>query len=410
LPVDESVPTPVPSHGSQVTVLDVGPNVAAWGFADGTVAVHQHPGQDWVFPGHPAAINFVFFSPDGRQAIAIGGREVRGWNLAPLGTVLPTLPCRPFNVALSDDGAYLAVDCSSGAVHVLDLRDSELRKVHRHSTLSFGVVWRGAEVCSAGWDGRVLCTNVETNTTTEIAKYSVPLRWIARSKASGSIAYVVADGGIWVHADGAPRLIHSHQGEPYRVAFSPDGRYIASGDRDGVVMLSNLDGGGTVTRKQHESLITSVVWASDGLLSSSLDGKAVRWSRDLEVLAIDGHGLPLRYPMVDGNSLANWVATVGNTQLLRVGPAGPQYLELGSSITAMHVVPEKWIAIGTSTGEFVLVDSSLNTVASIPFSSSQIQDVCMVGDTAYILFAEGTGYRIRASALEFERLGFHNKG
>src|SRR5690606_25621727 len=141
------------------------------------------------------------------------------------------LPCRPFNVALSDDGRHLAMDCSSGAVHVLDLRETVLRTVHRHDSLSFGVVWRGAEVCSAGWDGRALCTNIETNTTTVIAKHRVPLRWITRSAVSGSIAYAVADGGVWVHSGGAPRLVHSHHAEPYRVAFSADGHYIASGDR-----------------------------------------------------------------------------------------------------------------------------------------------------------------------------------
>ena len=77
----------------------------------------------------------------------------------------------------------------------------------------------------------------------------------------------------------ASRLNEGHLGVVTRVAFSPDQKRIVSGGFKGLLQLSHLGAGGTVTNsvplKGHQGYITSVAFSHDGRLIASGDSEGI---------------------------------------------------------------------------------------------------------------------------------------
>ena len=106
---------------------------------------------------------------------------------------------------------------------------------------------------------------------------------------SSSLALCPGDGTVWVQRvpDGDVLLhLGGHKGKIKRVAFSQDGKLLASGGEDGLIILWQLERELENSLKatyrftlQHEDWVTGLVFSPDGetLVSSSIDGALHFW-------------------------------------------------------------------------------------------------------------------------------------
>lgn len=85
-------------------------------------------------------------------------------------------------------------------------------------------------------------------------------------------------------APGAPRPIpqSGHTSEVWRLAFSPDGRFLASGGLDHAVLVWSLDGQVVAELLGHQEAIMGLSWRPDGgaLVSNARDGRIIVWDLD----------------------------------------------------------------------------------------------------------------------------------
>jgi len=80
----------------------------------------------------------------------------------------------------------------------------------------------------------------------------------------------------------------------YGVKFSPAGRYIAAGDRDGMLRMWNVRTSQMEKWTAHGSAVRSVAFTPDekGLVSSSRDNTWKYWDFSLLELSEPGYGMP----------------------------------------------------------------------------------------------------------------------
>jgi WD40 repeat protein len=108
-------------------------------------------------------------------------------------------------------------------------------------------------------------------------------RWVA----SGSD---VGTARVWEAASGREVARITHDNVVWSVAFSPDGRWVASGSRDGTARVWEAASGREVARMTHGDGVNSVAFSPDGrwVASGSWDGTARVWlwrSEDLIEMA-----------------------------------------------------------------------------------------------------------------------------
>ena len=97
---------------------------------------------------------------------------------------------------------------------------------------------------------------------------------------------------LWRLRDGSSRVLNSSEFYPFSVRFSLDGRYVASGDTVGKMLIWSVFTGKLVARWQgHSNLITSLAFTPDGkgLLSGSWDKQVIQW--DVSSLSSLGIGM-----------------------------------------------------------------------------------------------------------------------
>ena len=284
-------------------------------------------------------------APDGRTFYSAGDDGVTmAWDLAGDQRLVGSLTLdRPFpdiatprGIAMSPDGAILAVTQGDGAV---DLYDTETMQLQRSARAMRGtaiaaayspdgrlvavageagtVLLRDAGTLAASGeltgltsavqavsfspDGRLLAAaEVEGGAASQLRVWDVdrreptarvttgPVASLAFHPGGDTLALAALDGGVQIRDSEAGALLRSLPvaGLARSVAFSPDGGLLAVGQFDGFGRLYSTESWTPVGRRLegHSQRITSVEFSEDGrtLATSSADGTVLLWDVDTQ--------------------------------------------------------------------------------------------------------------------------------
>jgi WD40 repeat protein len=287
----------------------------ASGSEDNTVKVWdaQTGKEAFTLKGRGGPVFCVAFCPDGRRIASAGTGEVKVWDVHTRWEQLTLnhgrgLPVH--SVAFSPDGRRIASAGADQTVKVWDAQTGQetlTLQGHTHGVSSVAFSPDGKRIASGG---RVY----DEKTGKEWGEVKV---WDARTGQEqltlkghidgvSSVAFSpdgrrIASGGgdrtvqIWdAHTGQESLTLRGHTGEVTSVAFSPDGKRIVSGSWDKVVSVWDAHTGQeSLTLRGHSNWVTSVAFSPDGkrIVSGSWDKTVKVWDAHTgqETLTLRGH-------------------------------------------------------------------------------------------------------------------------
>jgi WD40 repeat protein len=230
--------------------------------------------------GHRGSIEWVAFSPDGKQVVSTGkDQTIRIWDVA-TGKSIRVLTGHTnwvYCASFTPDGKQLISASRDMTIRLWDAADGkEIRKFYRPVSQEMPITAR-------------MATNFLLAVLSPDGQYLV-----SAGTYQGLWLWKVSNGQI-VRNLGETRLLHPtweelsaivavEQGSTvsqriYAAAFSPDGRTVATGQNEVVVLWETASGKKRGQFNGHRGVLSSVAFAPDGkaLASGSRDGTALIW-------------------------------------------------------------------------------------------------------------------------------------
>ncbi len=245
-----------------------------------------------AFPQQEKSVYSVAISPDGTVVAGIVGNSIKRWKVVD-GVELPSLggtgagfPC----MALNPDGSRLAAGDTRGVVMEWDTATARLlgsRSLHRATVKDLAYSPDGRRLVSLGGERTLAFWDSERSV--EVRDHFCALRFSPDGRTLALAGGDANDVALWSLAESRILFRLPQHDQPVQcVAFSPDGKLIASGGDDARVRLWNAENGTRLrTLSGHVRAVYGVVFSGDGsvLFSGGQDGIVRVWR------VADGHEL-----------------------------------------------------------------------------------------------------------------------
>lgn len=302
------------------------------------------------------------------------------------------LPAIPLCVVTDDGGSVAFLGMSDFAVHRIDLAADKPEATPigtgRHGSYVTGLVRSAGTLISGGYDGALIWWDAASGEVIRTVA-DAHARWIRRLALSpdGTRVASVADDmqtRLWDVATG--ELIaawgdhdamtpHGYPSMLYAVAFSPDGLWLATGSKTGLVLVRDTSDGGIEARVE-----TPVMYTWDPRARShSIGGiRSLAFSSDGKTLAVGGMGKVGNIDHLEGASRVETFAWQTGSRRNEIEDTTHKGL-----VEALRFGPgDGWfVAAGGDNGGFVSVyasaDGRLLTQAKV---GNHIHDVALAAD------------------------------
>ena len=279
-------------HGAPVRSVTFSPDGAtlASSGADGTVLLRDlETGNAARLSGHGSLWSMALARDGVLLASGFGDGTVRLWDAA-TGTRIATLVGHTSlvtSLSISSDGALVASGALDGTVGLWDTatrtNTATLEGLGPVRSVAFSP--DGALLASGSQGGRVSLLDVGTQTQVATLRGASDVNSVAFSPPDGALLASAGGFGdktvkLWdVESRDLIGTLEGHEGEVGPVAFSPDGKTLASGSWDGTVKLWDVAARTPVATLRDVNTVRSVVFSPDGALlaSGSLGGTVSLW-------------------------------------------------------------------------------------------------------------------------------------
>ncbi|MEI2579562.1 WD40 repeat domain-containing protein [Scytonema sp. PRP1] len=332
--------------GQTVAVGDANGNIYLWNISTAQLLD--------TFSGHKGWVWSVAFSPDGKTlASSSSDSSVRLWDVQS-GSCLQVLTEHKgcvWSVAYSPDGQQLASCSDDKTVRVWNLQGQCLRVLKGHTQSVYAVHFASDQQTLASssndttiriWDmSNGNCLSVLQGHTSGVRcmRFSPDGQLLASGCRDGSIRlwsnYLSHDRHPKPHSiNPSAKLLHGHADFVWDITFSPDGRLLVSGGRDGTLRLWNVQDGQSIhVLEGHTHDVYGVAISADSqLLVSTGEDQTVRlWhlqsGRNLKTLRGYTGGVHSLSLSGDGQLLAS----SGQNEMIQVWR-----LQLDGNLSQLH--------------------------------------------------------------------------
>ena len=278
-------------RGEELVVGDTEGGIYAFEGDSGATAWERpgvHDGGVLSVAIHPSGATFATAGQDGRVLI---------WDAAEgqINRAIDVGSSWVENVAWSPDGQLLAASCSR-QVHAYDSDGAEVWQSDDHPSTVSSIAWSGAGQLATACYGRVTFFNAATGEAHQKLEWQGSLVSMVLSPDGGIVVCGSQDNSVhfWRRATGRDSEMFGYPGKPSALAFDDTGTLLATGGGESVTVWSFRRKGPEGTRpgvlQFHIEPVTTLTFAPGAmrLASGGRDGAVVVWS-----LQRNGKGGPI---------------------------------------------------------------------------------------------------------------------